>query len=207
MGRFVALALLLLIAVAGCAAMTDVSLPTWPGGNPAYGNPVLLQVANHEFVWETVVDVVDDYFVVQHERPIRSVGAVFSDGELRTFPAIGSTIFEPWRNDSANRQSKIESTLQSIRRHAVIRVTRVNEGFWVDVAVFKELEDVIQPEHATAGAATLRYDSALDQDDPRREAAALNDGWIALGRDPALEQRIIGQLLARVGGRARPVGY
>ena len=42
-----------------------------------------------------------------------------------------------------------------MRRRAVVRVIPAQGGHWVDVAVFKELEDVVKPEHATAGAATF----------------------------------------------------
>jgi hypothetical protein len=93
----------------------------------------------------------------------------------------------------------LESTLQSIRRYAIVRVVPAQGGYLVDVAVFKELEDVVQPVHASAGAATFRYDNSLTRVvDPVDEQGA-HAGWICKGRDTALEQRIIHDLTARIG--------
>jgi hypothetical protein len=115
-------------------------------------------------------------------------------------------MFEPWRHDSVGPYEKLESTLQSVRRRAVVRVVPSQGGYLVDVAVFKELEDVARPAHATAGAATFRNDSSLTRVvDPIGEQE-VTAGWIPKGRDIALEQRIIEQLLARTGGPSRPGG-
>jgi len=189
---------LLLSTLAGCTATPPVTNPTWQTLNVLHENPVLLPVSDHEFAWETVVDVVDDYFKIDREEPVRLMGNVPMEGRLDTFPAVGSTLLEPWRRDSVGPYEKLESTLQSIRRRATVRVIPAQNGYWVDVAVFKELEDVVQPAHATAGAATFRNDSSLTRVvDPVGEQE-IHEGWIAMGRDTALEQRIIRQLLSRV---------
>jgi hypothetical protein len=71
-------------------------------------------------------------------------------------------------------------------------------GYRVEVNVFKELEEVARPE-GTTGDATFRYDTSLTRVvDPVGEQE-VNEGWIPLGRDAALEQRIIADLLARTG--------
>jgi hypothetical protein len=160
-------------------------------------NPLLAPVSDADYVWEQVVDVVDDDFKILRERPIRRSGNELLEGRLETVPKVGATVFEPWHRDSVGRYERTESTLQSIRRQAVVRVIPDSQGFLVDVAVFKELEDVARPEHATAGAATLRYDSSLTR---VREAAGdrpINEGWILLGRDVMLEQRILAKLRER----------
>ena len=72
-------------------------------------------------------------------------------------------------------------------------------GFWVDVLVIKELENVVQPEYATAGAATLRTDGTLRRIEGPALSENIPDGWIHKGRDAALEQRMIEKMLARVG--------
>jgi hypothetical protein len=186
--------------VLGCAVDRPLTDPGWQTRNVFHDNPVFLPVTDHEFVWETMVDVVDDYFQIKHEEPVRLVGDVPTEGRLDTFPAVGSTIFEPWRRDSASRYEKLESTLQSIRRHAVVRVwVPPQGGHLVDVAVYKELEDVVEPENASAGAATFRYDSSFTRVVSPVGSQEINDGWIPKGRDTALEQRILGQLIDRVG--------
>jgi hypothetical protein len=72
-------------------------------------------------------------------------------------------------------------------------------GYRVDVAVFKELEDAKQADLATAGSATFRYDSSLTGVVSPIGEQEINEGWIPQGRDAALEQQIIRELLARAG--------
>ena len=199
MRRLFLFALVFSAFVAGCAVDRPLTEPGWQTRNVFHDNPVFLLVTDHEFVWETMVDVVDDYFQIKQEEPVRLLGNVPTEGRLDTHPAVGSTIFEPWRRDSASRYEKLQSTLQSMRRHAVVRVVPAQGGHLVDVAVYKELEDVVEPENASAGAATFRHDSSLTRVVNPVGSQEINDGWIPKGRDTALEQRILGQLIDRVG--------
>jgi len=188
-------AAVLLASMCGCAPYSFTPPPGYQV--PAYcANPVLLSIREPEPAWETVVDVMDDYFRIRDEEPVRLIGNTLTEGRLETFPEIGATVFEPWRGDSAGRYERVESTLQTIRRRAVVRVIPAEQGYWVDVAVFKELEDVLRPEHSTAGAATLRYDTSLTRVVNPVGQQSVHQGWIAQGRDTALEQRILGQLQA-----------
>jgi hypothetical protein len=176
-------------------------VPTVPAvTGPVHQNPILVPTSDHEYVWETVADVVDDYFKIQEEEPVRLVGQVMTEGRLVTYPEVGSTIFEPWRRDSVGHRERLESTLQSIRRTAEVSVIPDAQGYLVSVAVFKELEDVRQPAHASAGEATFRYDSSLTRVVDSLPEIDANEGWIRKGRDPALEQRILSEILARTGG-------
>jgi len=150
-------------------------------------------------VWETVADTVDDYFKIEREEPVRLVGDVLTAGRIDTFPTVGATILEPWLGDSVGRDERLESTLQSIRRRAEVLVTPVAGGYEVEVAVWKELEDVVRPEHATAGSATFRYDDSLNRITNPEIECDVNRGWIPQGRDTALEQRILGDLQAHCG--------
>lgn len=194
------------LGLAGCGG----GLPLWePSANPVlivYPNPMLVPSRDAEAVWENVVDVVDDYFRIDvpETEPVRFVGGVFTEGRLSTFPEVASTLLEPWRQDSADTYEKLESTLQSIRRQARVRVVPANEGFWIEVVVFKELEHVAHPAHASAGAATFRNDSSLTRVISAVGEQEIHEGWIPLGRDPALEQRILAQLHERFG-LVRPV--
>ncbi len=197
------LVLILLSASLGCA----VDIPGQPGLQPvpvASENPALLPAIDRDLLWQHLVDVVDDYFTIDREEQVRQIGDVVTEGRIDTFPEIGSTYFEPWRRDSANSYEKLESTLQTIRRQAVVRVTPTAAGYLVDVAVFKELEDVARPEQATAGAATLRHDTSLTRVvQPIGDQPAVQ-GWIPQGRDIALEQRMLSQLRCRLGVPAQP---
>ncbi len=177
-------------------------------------NNVVVPAVNRDFAWDQIVDVVDDYFEVEREDRVKLVGDVLTEGSIDTFPLTGATLFEPWRRDSVGYYERLESTLQSIRRRAFVRVVPDQHGYLVDVTVIKELEDVPQPEKASAGAATFRYDTSLQRDtefatDPYRipgDPARPNGprtptvGWIPLGRDPALEQVMLAKIQTRLGG-------
>ena len=175
-------------------------IPTLPQASaPFYQNPALVPSCDHEFVWETIADVIDDYFEIAEEQPVRLVGQVVTEGRMTTFPVVGSTVFEPWRRDSVTRSDRIEATLQSIRRQAEVRVIPDQHGYLVEVIVFKELEDVRTPDQASAGEATFRYDGSLTRVVDSLAERDSNEGWIHQGRDPNLEQRILSEILARVG--------
>ncbi len=199
---------LMMMAVSGCAPQQG-----WLGGNPTgpyqslppvcYDNPMRLPISDHTATWETVVDVVDDYFRIKREDPVRLIGDTLTSGQLETYPKSAATLFEPWHNDSVGLDAQIEATLQPMRRWAMVRVEPVAGGHSVEVIVFKELEDVAQPEHATAGSATFRYDETLTRVVNPVGGREVNQGWIPQGRDPALEQQILADLLARCSRWAR----
>jgi len=190
---------LLLATASGCISTQPWSSPIAPPVAVYFDNPMFLPGNNPQQVWETVSDVVDDYFRIDREDPVRLVGNTLTEGRLDTFPEIGSTILEPWRHDSADPYEKMESTVQSVRRYAQVRVIPSQGGFLVDVAVFKQFEDVTRPAHASAGSATFRNDSSLTRVVNPLGEQEINKGWISVGRDRALEQRILAQLRDRFG--------
>ena len=181
------------------APAQTVAVPTQPPV-VAYANPIFVPIGDPQGVWEQVVDVIDDYFRIEHEDPVRVVGNTLTEGTLTTVPEVSPTIFEPWRHDTADSPQRLENTLQTMRRRAVVRVIPApTGGYWVEVQVFKDLEDLVKPEQATAGAATFRYDNTLTQIVNPIGSQPITLGWIAQGRDTSLEQCIIGDLLSRCG--------
>ena len=204
-------AILPLLVLLGC--VNEAHLPYQPVP-VSYENPALLRIANPEEVWNGVVEVISDYFRIEREDPVRSLGCTLTEGRIDTFPKPGATLLEPWDHDSANSYERLESTFQSIRRYAVVKVIPAqNGGFWVDVAVFKELENLRQPEHATAGAVILRNDISpnrigsldLPSGGNPDKPSGLNQSWIPQGRDTAAEQLILGQILHRFTPEGKPI--
>jgi len=177
-------------------------MPTGPdlgfGAPPAIENPMFVPALDREFLWTQAVDAVDDYFRIEREERVRLIGGVLTEGRIDTFPITGSTVFEPWRRDSTPGYEKIHATLQSIRRRGTIRVIPTEGGYLLDVAVQKELEDLDKPEHATAGGATLRHDGTIVRQEGASGRYSVTLGWIPLGRDVTLEQRILTDLRARL---------
>jgi len=161
-------------------------------------NPILIPVSDHEFVWNQVVDTIDDYFQIEREERVRIVGGVITEGRIETVPRSGATIFEPWRRDSTRGYEKLHATLQSIRRRASVRVMPIASGYSIEVSVFKELEDVERPEHSTVGQSTIRNDGSLVRGEESRKDTPVTLGWIALGRDATLEQEILANIQSRL---------
>jgi hypothetical protein len=195
--------------IAGCRSgpeyiYPDNCLPGQPAVPSPNTNPVFLPIADPQCAWETIIDVVHAYFPVEREEPIRLVGGTLLEGSVITAPQISPTIFEPWRRDTADGQQLVENTMQTMRRRAVIRVVPGQGGYWVEVAVFKELEDVPQPERATASSAAFHYDITMTGIVNPVVGEPVAAGWIAHGRDASLEQYMIGDLLSRCGQTAPP---
>lgn len=184
----------LILATAGCTMRPFATGPAMPIENPARCG------AHPDYVYDQVVDVVDNYFEIEREERPRLVGDVITPGRIDTLPTVGSTLLEPWRKDSANAYQRLESTLQSMRRRALVQVIPTAEGTLIDVAVYKELEDVIRPEFAPTAAATFRHDESLIRYSEPVGGQPAPLGWIPQGRDCALEQRMLAQIMRRLKG-------
>lgn len=170
--RFVGFVWLLCVS-SGCAGGPDVFL----------ANPLEVPKLPPEVVWERTVDVVDDYFQIVTENRI--------DGRIETLPRVGATLLEPWHKDSVNFDDRLEATMQTVRRRALIAITPTPDGYSLDVQVIKELEDLPHPQYASAGAATFRHDGSVERREEVVTAEVTSEGWIALGRDIALEQELL----------------
>jgi hypothetical protein len=205
--RFSIFVLSLALLAPGCAALGPRNGPM------AYENPVLVPSADPDVLWDQLVAVVDDYFQIDREERVRIVDGVPTVGRIDTFPEVGATLFEPWRKDAANFYERLEGTLQTIRRRAIVQVIPADVGYLVEVTVYKELEDVRRARFATADLATFAdastaraTDQAYINNDPMNFPPVgppgeggrqpVETGWIPEGRDAALEQKIICNLLA-----------
>lgn len=201
------------LAVCGCHAWqpaTYVPPEVAFGAPPPQINPLVVTVMDRDFVWDQVVDAVDDYFRIQKEERVQLVGDLLTEGHIDTYPRGGSTIFEPWNADSVTAYERLESTLQSTRRKALVRVIPDPAGFAIDVQVFKELEDVARPESGAISATNtnaLRNDSSLTRVTNPVGGQQPTLGWIPQGRDVALEQVILAQIQARLAGYGAPRAF
>lgn len=161
-------------------------------------NPLFFPVADRELLWNQLVDAVDDYFHIEREQRVQEVGGVLTEGHIVTAPTSGATYLEPWHRDSTPGFERLHASLQSLRRRAEVRVTPRNNGYFVEVIVFKELEDVNQPEGATVRGAVIRHDGSLSRNESADPAGPVTLGWICVGRDVGLEQQILTELQARM---------
>ena len=205
------LALALLLAT--CTSCRHVATGGWKpvaqGLAPnAIPNPLVVPMVPREFVMDEVSDEIDDYFRILREQRIRLTDNILTEGWIDTEPRIGSTILEPWRFDSTPGFERAHATLQTVRRWARVRVIPQGNRYLIDLHVYKELEDLEEPEHSTITSADLRHDNALDIDDFDAQLTVPNRGWIPMGRDISLEQTILARIQERIyqGRKAAATG-
>ena len=193
-------------------------VPPGAAAPQAARNSVVIPPLDAELVWSRMVDVADDYFKVAAEQRVVFANGVPTEGRIDTFPQTGSTLLEPWRGDSVGFRERLEATLQSIRRRGTMRLIPDPAGWRIEAVVLKELENMPRPMQATTGGASFRNDDSLYRygtplptlgqqvgDQPRPVAAPTpNLGWIPLGRDPLLEQRMLSKVLAKLGVAPMP---
>lgn len=174
-------------------------VPGQTAGGP--GNTISVPVVDDDQAWDQISDVVSDYFKIAREQRARRGTEGWCEGRIDTMPQDGATWLEPWRQDSVGAFNRWESTFQSIRRKATVRVIPDANGYLVEVAVEKEIEDLPRPEKATAGAAAFSTDITLPSN-RLEEVSRLQQSprWLALGRDAALEQRMLAEIHARLNG-------
>ena len=185
----------LVISVLGIwvfSACHPLALREWPVVSAGAGlpNPMVIHASRQEILWSRLVDVVDDYF---------RTGDVLVEGRIETFPLTGASVLEPWRKDSIGASNRWESTFQTIRRIAHVRVIPTAGGYLVGVQVEKQLEDLQRPQHARATTETIENKESLDRLEEGLSQPPRTLGWIGLGRDVALEQRILRDLRAQFG--------
>lgn len=170
-------------------------------------NPLRITAVDAEFLWNQLVDTVDDYFQIESERRVQVIGGVLTEGRIETYYVPGATALEPWQWDSASDYELALATLQSIRRRGSIRVVPLAGGFDIYVQVVKELEDVDRPSQGTPGSSIPRPEVSLFNSKPITRDFQTTLGWIPQGRDAALEQEILRELYGRVHETSRPGGF
>jgi hypothetical protein len=185
----------------GGAVSPQFGLPRGPEVVSAGAPPIFVPAANDEYTWEQIADVVSDYFTIGREQQVRRSGEAWCEGRIETQYQGGATWLEPFRKDSVGAFNKWESTFQTIRRRAIVRVIPDANGFMVEVIVEKELEDLPHPERASASVASFPNDFSLPTQragDVSRTMASPR--WLPMGRDPALEAKMLAEIHARLNG-------
>lgn len=178
------LTLIVCVGVSACSGLEPARITD---GRRVPGNPIFVRANNDEVVWERAVDVVHDYqFEILRENRL--------DGILETKPKVGSGLFEPWQRETLGFNNRLESTLQSIRRRAIITVTPQEGGFLVGVEALKERENVLGVAENAQGQASFPENAELQRDLNLVVGQSAPSGWIPLGRDPILEESIICRL-------------
>ncbi len=161
-------------------------------------NPLELPPLPDDFVWSQVVDTVDDYFRIAKEQPVQNSDGILLDGRIETVYLPGASLAEPWRKDSTKGFERLQSTLQSIRRRAIVTVRPMGAAYTVEVIVQKDLEDTDRSQYATEYSSARRHDGTLLRRDDGPKDSPQTLGWIPLGRDASLEQAILTDIFERI---------
>lgn len=158
-------------------------------------NPLFIAAQNEELLWEQLVDVLHEDFQIARENRL--------DGVIETQPKTAAGVLEPWHRDSVGLEQRLEGSLQSLRRRAFVHVTPGQGGYLVSIEVFKEQEDVPQDPDKSAGGSTFQESRPLQRDLTLVVGESTPQGWIPLGRDMALEQKMLGRLQKRIWKASR----
>lgn len=170
------------LASGGSSRVTRLFAP-----RPVAENPLLIPTTDQEAVWNKTVAVVDKYFDIASENRLART--------IVTQPKIGATLLEPWSGDSVGFHERLESSLQTIRRFAIIKIEPAAAGgFLVKVEVRKELEDLVKPDRQAAGRAVFNNDFPVNRNREIVGPVPAPTGWIPRGRDPVLEQAILARI-------------
>ena len=175
-------------------------------GQAELPNPLPLPPLDRWTVMNQVADEIDNYFRIYKEEDIRLVDNVISEGWIETHPRIGASILEPWRKDSTRGFERMHATLQTVRRFAKVRVIPAGNGYQLDVKVYKELEDLPEPQQSTVTGRALWHDSDLEPPglgEIKSTVDPKNKGWIPMGRDFSLEQLILRNIQNRLNDIAQ----
>jgi len=193
LGKMLGLALLL---PAGC-----LSVP--PSDNPlliraATGeieNPVLIKPgapspAAYAEVFESVLNVIDDYFEIAYANRY--------DGKIISAPKIAPGIERPWLNGTPDVYQRLLATVQTMRYRCFVQIGPVEQGgYSVQVTVLRELKDEPRPMNAPSGS-VFRDSATVDRQFEVADIVIPTDGpWIPKGREIALEDSILRQIRRR----------
>ena len=160
-------------------SVTRIFTPT-----PVAANPLVVPSTDFEILWNKTIAVVDKYFDIESENRLART--------IKTQPQTGATIIEPWALDSVTLQDRFESSLQTIRRVAIIHIDPApTGGFLVKVEVDKFLEDLAKPASQPAGRAAFTNDFPVNRIREIVGPVPAPLGWIKKDRDRNLEQAIL----------------
>jgi len=151
---------------------------------PVAENPLLVPVDDFEAVWNKTVAEVGTYFEIASENRLART--------IVTEPKMSATLLEPWLGDTVTFGDRLEATLQTVRRFAIVKIEpAATGGYLVKVEVHKQLEDMIKPDRQAVGRAVFNNEFPVNRSRLTVGPVPVAAGWIPRGRDPNLEQAIL----------------
>lgn len=173
------------VITTGCLSVPPAANPLPAGENPAVVMPSRPDPAAYAKVFETTLDVLDDYFdIATSDR---------YSGQIETEPLVAPGLVQFWRRGSPDPRERLLASLQTIRYRCKTLITAGPAGgYLVQVEVYKELEDLQpRPLRAIAGSATFLSNATVERQFDIIDPQVVDTQWVPLGREAALEQRIL----------------
>ncbi len=177
--RIIVAALWMAMAATGCQKPARPETPTSSAINDDDVQPL----------WDSALAVLIKHDF-QPDRQDRTAGII------TTFPTTSKQWGEPWRQDVADKYSLLESSLHTIQRKATVRF--IHDKQWtIDVQV--DVYRLSTPEYQiTSSSSAIR---SFNADLPTVTGEAITDAhsarrWVHLGRDGAMEERLLSRILA-----------
>ncbi len=138
-------------------------------------------------VFEKALDSVDDFWEIAYSNRY--------DGRIETHPTVAPGLEQPWKPGSPDFYQRLLAYFQSMRHRCIVVITTADDGgYFIDVKVLKELEDLPTPLRSTAGTASFRMNSTIERQFEVIEQPIYEPNWIPIGRDLKLEQVILDRL-------------
>jgi hypothetical protein len=138
----------------------------------------------YNVVFEKIIDILDDYFEIASTNRYA--------GEIQTFPRVAPGFEQFWRPGNPDCYDRLLATFQTIRNRGFVRIEPAKDGgYFIDVVVYKELEDMPRPIRQTAGSASFRDMPTVERQFEVIDPTVFDTGWIPLGRNSPLEQLIL----------------
>jgi hypothetical protein len=178
----------LAVVLGGCATgpLQENPLLYRPEKSVPCENPVYVPQGPMAYarVFEKVYDILQDYWDIAYANRY--------DGRIETFPRVAPGIGQFWRAGSPDVWQRLLATTQTIRHRGIVVISTADDGgYFIDVKVFKELEDLATPTRTTAGEATFLLRTTVERQFEVVDAGMFERDWIPIGRDHELEQVIL----------------
>jgi hypothetical protein len=123
-------------------------------------------------------------------------------GLITTFPTGSQHFFEFWRHDVATAADFWEATFNKIRRRARVMIVTDTDEPKIKVVVRKERFSAPQRQFNDS-VSVLRLFQRAAVSDRRQATTDQASEWIDMGRDPALESRLLSEIVTE----ARRLGW
>ena len=175
----------LILATAGCHRAYSPVVPL-------DASPTVKTVteANPDCVWESIQETL-------RQRGFRLDRVDREAGVITTMPETSQHFFEFWRRDVDTRPDFWEASFNTMRRWVQVTMTPSGTGADVTVIVHKERLSSLDRQFNSTGAAYKYFGAELPATTGQERVTPENDRWVNRGRDLAMEQLYLAEILDR----------